>query len=112
MKKLLPMTLLTIAATTATAGAQSLSGVELGLTGGYAYGLSGEFFVHAPNVAGPVGVKAGCPTPAPPTPLTITTTGLRPDLRMEQAHSLWRSQTEYRCDRIRQLYECLAGRYI
>ncbi|BBN94305.1 hypothetical protein DEIGR_102222 [Deinococcus grandis] len=59
MKKLLPMTLLTIAATTATAGAQSLSGVELGLTGGYAGGLSGEFFVHAPNVAGPVGVKAG-----------------------------------------------------
>jgi len=59
MKKLLSITLLTVAATTATAGAQSLSGVELGLTGGYAGGLSGEVFVHAPNVAGPVGVKAG-----------------------------------------------------
>ena len=59
MKKLLPITLLTVAATTATAGAQSLNGIELGLTGGYASGLSGEFFVHAPNVAGPVGVKAG-----------------------------------------------------
>ncbi|GGN31516.1 hypothetical protein [Deinococcus daejeonensis] len=59
MKKLLPITLLTVAATTATAGAQSLSGLELGLTGGYAGGLSGEIFVHAPNVAGPVGVKAG-----------------------------------------------------
>lgn len=59
MKTLLPITLLTIAATTATAGAQSLNGIELGLTGGYAGGLSGEVFVHAPNVAGPVGIKAG-----------------------------------------------------
>ncbi|UBV41724.1 hypothetical protein LAJ19_08670 [Deinococcus taeanensis] len=59
MKPLLTLTLLTLAATTATAGAQSLSGVELGLTGGYAGGLSGELFVHAPNVAGPIGVKAG-----------------------------------------------------
>lgn len=57
MKKLLPMALLTIA--TSTAGAQSLNGVEFGLTGGWANGLSGEIFVHAPNVAGPVGVKAG-----------------------------------------------------
>lgn len=57
MKKLLPMALLTIA--TSTAGAQSLSGVEFGLTGGWANGLSGEVFVHVPNVAGPVGVKAG-----------------------------------------------------
>ncbi|GGL05745.1 hypothetical protein [Deinococcus radiotolerans] len=59
MKTLLPAALLTIAATTATAGAQSLNGLELGLTGGYASGLSGEIFVHAPNVAGPVGIKAG-----------------------------------------------------
>ncbi|GGR91449.1 hypothetical protein [Deinococcus sedimenti] len=59
MKKLLPLTLLTLAATTATAGAQSLNGLELGLTGGYAGGLSGELFVHAPNVVGPVGIKAG-----------------------------------------------------
>ncbi|MFC6748588.1 hypothetical protein [Deinococcus aquaticus] len=59
MKNLIPLTILAIAASTATAGAQSLSGVELGLTGGYAGGLSGEAFVHAPNVIGPVGVKAG-----------------------------------------------------
>lgn len=68
MKKLLALTL---SAGLATAGAQTvntipatpvgtgLSGVELGLTGGYAGGLSGEVFIHAPNVAGPVGVKAG-----------------------------------------------------
>ncbi|GAA5511696.1 hypothetical protein Dcar01_00409 [Deinococcus carri] len=68
MKKLL---VLTLSAGLATAGAQTvntipatpvstgLSGVELGLTGGYAGGLSGELFVHAPNVAGPFGVKAG-----------------------------------------------------
>ncbi|MBB5233422.1 hypothetical protein [Deinococcus budaensis] len=68
MKKILALTL---SAALATAGAQSvntipatpigtgLSGVELGLTGGYAGGLSGELFVHVPNVAGPVGVKAG-----------------------------------------------------
>ena len=59
MKNLIPLTILAIAASTATAGAQSLSGVELGLTGGYAGGLSGEAFVHAPNVIGPVGAKAG-----------------------------------------------------
>lgn len=56
MKKLLPVALTLI---TSTAGAQSLSGVEFGLTGGWANGLSGELFVHAPNVLGPVGVKAG-----------------------------------------------------
>lgn len=59
MKKLLA---LTISSVFATAGAQTLTGtglngVELGLTGGYANGLSGEAFVHAPNVAGPFGVK-------------------------------------------------------
>ncbi|THF89045.1 hypothetical protein E7T09_04940 [Deinococcus sp. KSM4-11] len=43
-------------ATAATAGAQS---VELGLTGGYAGGLSGELFIHSPNLIGPVGVKFG-----------------------------------------------------
>lgn len=50
--------IITIAAlaTAATAGAQS---VELGLTGGYAGGLSGEVFVHSPNLIGPVGVKVG-----------------------------------------------------
>ncbi|MPY66082.1 hypothetical protein F8S09_05140 [Deinococcus sp. SDU3-2] len=72
MKQLLA---LTAAAALATAGAQTttttvnaipatpistgLSGVELGLTGGYAGGLSGEVFLHVPNVAGPFGVKAG-----------------------------------------------------
>jgi hypothetical protein len=63
MKKLLALTL---SAGLATAGAQTftttgtgLNGVELGLTGGYAGGLSGEVFIHAPNVAGPLGVKAG-----------------------------------------------------
>ncbi|SMB93817.1 hypothetical protein [Deinococcus hopiensis] len=61
MKKLLAMT---ISAAFATAGAQTLTstglnGVELGLTAGYANGLSGEAFVHAPNVVGPFGIKAG-----------------------------------------------------
>lgn len=63
MNKLLALTL---SAGLATAGAQTfsttgtgLNGVELGLTGGYYGGLSGEAFVHAPNVAGPVGIKAG-----------------------------------------------------
>lgn len=50
---------LTVLAATATAGAQSISNVELGLTGGYAGGLSGEFFIHAPNIVGPIGLKAG-----------------------------------------------------
>ncbi|BDP41101.1 hypothetical protein DAETH_10700 [Deinococcus aetherius] len=63
MKKLLA---LTISAGLATAGAQTLGvgfstggGLELGLTGGYANGLSGEAFVHAPNLAGPFGLKVG-----------------------------------------------------
>lgn len=56
MKKLISLTIL--AAVTA-AGAQSFNNLELGLTGGYAGGLSGEVFVHAPNVIGPVGVKVG-----------------------------------------------------
>ncbi|QFP77097.1 hypothetical protein [Deinococcus sp. AJ005] len=69
MKKLISLTIL---AAVATAGAQTLNSVttavtntitrnniELGLTGGYAGGLSGEVFVHAPNVIGPVGVKVG-----------------------------------------------------
>lgn len=59
MKTFIPLTLLAL---TATAGAQSLSGVQLGLTGGYASGLSGEIFVLTPNVAGPVGVKVGVAT--------------------------------------------------
>ncbi|WP_343760103.1 hypothetical protein [Deinococcus depolymerans] len=60
MKKLIPLTLLALTAT--TAGAQSLNGVQLGLTGGYASGLSGEIFVLTPNVVGPVGVKVGVAT--------------------------------------------------
>ncbi|ACO46189.1 hypothetical protein [Deinococcus deserti] len=58
MKKLLALSAFTVIA---TAGAQTVSTqpFELGLTGGYAAGLSGEVFVHAPFVAGPFGVKAG-----------------------------------------------------
>jgi hypothetical protein len=56
MKKIL-MTVVAAGMMTGAAGAQSLSGVELGLTGGYAGGLSGEVFVHSPNLLGPVGVK-------------------------------------------------------
>lgn len=52
-----------IAAATSSASAQfvsgsSLNGVELGLSAGYASGLSGGAFVHVPNVAGPVGLRA------------------------------------------------------
>lgn len=57
MKKVL-LTTLIVAAAASSASAQSLKGLELGLTGGYAAGLSGEAFVHAPNVAGPIGLKA------------------------------------------------------
>ncbi|UQN05379.1 hypothetical protein [Deinococcus sp. QL22] len=56
MKKIL-MTAVVAGMMTGAAGAQSLSGVELGLTGGYAGGLSGSVFVHSPNLLGPVGVK-------------------------------------------------------
>ncbi|GGL67005.1 hypothetical protein GCM10010840_01210 [Deinococcus aerolatus] len=56
MKKLISLTILAAAA---TAAAQSFNNIELGLTGGYAGGLSGEAFVHAPNVVGPVGIKVG-----------------------------------------------------
>lgn len=64
MKKAILLTTLT-AALGSAASAQTLtssfnsglSGLELGLTAGYANGLSGEIFVHRPNVAGPVGVK-------------------------------------------------------
>lgn len=63
MKKLLA---LAISAGLATAGAQTFGtslgtggGLELGLTGGFARGLSGEAFVHAPNLAGPFGLKVG-----------------------------------------------------
>ncbi|MFD1730540.1 hypothetical protein ACFSC4_04725 [Deinococcus malanensis] len=58
MKKLLALSAFTVFA---TAGAQTLNTqpFELGLTGGYASGLSGEVFVHAPFIAGPFGVKAG-----------------------------------------------------
>lgn len=55
------MITLTLSAGLATAGAQTFGtgAVELGLTGGYASGLSGEAFVHAPNVVGPFGIKVG-----------------------------------------------------
>lgn len=56
MKKLIAIAAITAAT---TAGAQTLTNLELGLTGGYANGLSGEVFIHAPNVLGPVGVKVG-----------------------------------------------------
>ncbi|WP_029478237.1 outer membrane protein [Deinococcus frigens] len=56
MKKLISLTILAVSA---TAGAQAFNNLHLGLTGGYAGGLSGEVFVHAPNVIGPVGVKVG-----------------------------------------------------
>lgn len=61
MNKLLSLTTLALI-TAGSASAQSVvyrQPLELGLTGGYAGGLSGEAFVHAPNVAGPVGIKAG-----------------------------------------------------
>ncbi|MFC4425629.1 hypothetical protein [Deinococcus navajonensis] len=58
MKKFLA---LSVIALTATASAQTFSTqpFELGLTGGYAGGLSGEVFVHAPFISGPFGIKAG-----------------------------------------------------
>ncbi|MFD2608363.1 hypothetical protein ACFSR9_02775 [Deinococcus taklimakanensis] len=61
MNKLLSLTTLALI-TAGSASAQSVvyrQPLELGLTGGYAGGLSGEAFVHAPNVAGSVGIKAG-----------------------------------------------------
>lgn len=54
--KLTSLVAITALATAATAGAQTF---ELGLTGGYAGGLSGEAFIHSPNLVGPVGVKFG-----------------------------------------------------
>ncbi|MFC3835124.1 MULTISPECIES: hypothetical protein [Deinococcus] len=54
--KLTSLVAVTALATAATAGAQTF---ELGLTGGYAGGLSGEAFIHSPNLVGPVGVKFG-----------------------------------------------------
>ncbi|WP_261664335.1 hypothetical protein [Deinococcus sp. Marseille-Q6407] len=61
MKKILTVAVL---AALGVAGAQSgartqvgQSGVELGLTGGYAGGTGAEVFVHVPAVAGPMGVK-------------------------------------------------------
>lgn len=57
MKKTL-LALAALAATTASAQTFTRP-VELGLSAGYAGGLSGEAFVHAPYVYGPFGVKAG-----------------------------------------------------
>ncbi|WP_291424419.1 hypothetical protein [Deinococcus sp.] len=56
MQKILIVTALALLGTCSSA--RGLSGVQLGLMGGYASGLSGEAFVIAPNVAGPIGVKA------------------------------------------------------
>lgn len=86
MRKILA---LTISAGLATAGAQTFgtslgSGIELGLTGGYANGLSGEAFVHAPNLAGPFGIKVGASYTRPSDALndnaTFTSTGTGADL--------------------------------
>lgn len=57
MKKRLVTFMILAALTGGAASAQSFGNVELGLTAGYAAGLSGEIFVHKPNVAGPIGVK-------------------------------------------------------
>ncbi|PJI52732.1 hypothetical protein CTI14_38060 [Methylobacterium radiotolerans] len=57
MKKTL-LALAALAATTASAQTFTRP-VELGLSAGYAGGLSGEAFVQAPYVYGPFGVKAG-----------------------------------------------------
>jgi hypothetical protein len=57
MKKTL-LALAALAATTTSAQTFTRP-VELGLSAGYAGGLSGEAFVHAPYVYGPFGVKAG-----------------------------------------------------
>ncbi len=66
MKRLIAVTVLSAAA---TAGAQAINNLELGLTGGYAGGLSGEVFIHAPNVVGPVGVKVGVAYSKPTDPV-------------------------------------------
>lgn len=57
MKRLISTAAVLTALTAATAHAQTSRPIELGLTAGYASGMSGEVFVHAPNVAGPIGVK-------------------------------------------------------
>lgn len=102
MKRLLALTL---TAGLATAGAQTttttvtvtpvvtgLSGVELGLTGGYANGLSGEVFVHVPNVAGPFGVKAGVALTRPSDAFNdnarFTNTGTDADLTLADLKAL------------------------
>ncbi len=54
MKRILTLTLLA-AATSSVANAQS--GLDLGLSAGYASGLSGEAFLAAPNISGPFGFK-------------------------------------------------------
>lgn len=67
MKTLLRLTALALTAAASTAAAQTAGfqqPLEFGLTGGYTGGLSGEAFVHMPNVAGPVGVKLGVSTGA------------------------------------------------
>ena len=66
MKKLVALAVTALAATAAAqttvvvqpSSSLGLRGLEFGVLGGYAGGLNGEVFVHAPNVAGPVGIKA------------------------------------------------------
>ncbi|GGJ61967.1 hypothetical protein [Deinococcus aquiradiocola] len=63
MKNFLALTATVVAATLATAGAQTytpnLNNVELGLNGGYQQGLSGGITLRAGNVAGPFGFRVG-----------------------------------------------------
>ncbi len=63
MRSLAALTLTIVAATAATAGAQTftpnLNNVELGLNAGYQQGLSGGLTLRAANVAGPIGIRVG-----------------------------------------------------
>lgn len=68
MKRSLPilsLTALSALALSPSAHAQVSRPIELGLTAGYASGLSGEAFVHVPNLAGPIGVKLSAAYTAP-----------------------------------------------
>ena len=61
MKKALIVAVIAAAGSTASAqfvSGSSLNGIELGLSAGYASGFAGSTFVHVPNVAGPVGLRA------------------------------------------------------
>ncbi|RJF71847.1 hypothetical protein D3875_10040 [Deinococcus cavernae] len=83
MKRLLTSAALLAALTAATASAQTRP-IELGLTAGYASGLSGEVFVHAPNVAGPIGVKLSAAYTSPSDSIrdNVEITGLNSGLTL------------------------------